>query len=95
MEAISATGANKIQVVWHAIVPRIVLPFLSYTIYWRDIKVRMATIIGLVGGGGIGNLLMQYQGLAKSREVGIIVVIIAFFVWVMDYMRARIREGIY
>ncbi len=95
VEAISATGANKIQMVWHAVVPQIVLPFLSYTIYWWDINVRMATIIGLVGGGGIGNLLMQYQGLAKWREVGLIVIMIAFVVWVMDYMSARIREAIY
>ncbi len=95
VEAISATGANRIQVVWHAIIPQIVLPFLSYTIYWWDINVRMATIIGLVGGGGIGNLLMQYQGLARWREVGLIVIMIAFVVWVMDYMSARIREAIY
>ncbi len=95
VEAISATGANRIQIVWHAIVPQIVLPFLSYTIYWWDINVRMATIIGLVGGGGIGNLLMQYQGLARWREVGLIVIMIAFVVWVMDYVSGRIREAIY
>lgn len=80
VEAISATGANKVQVVWHAVVPQIVLPFLSFTIYRWDINVRMATIIRLVGGGGIGNLLMQYQGLARWREVGLIVIMIAFVV---------------
>ena len=95
VEAISATGANKIQVVWYAVVPQIVLPFLSFTIYRWDINVRMATIIGLVGGGGIGTMLMQYQGLAKWHEVGLIVLIIAFVVWVMDYISARIREAIY
>jgi len=95
VEAISATGANKVQVVWHAVVPQIVLPFLSFTIYRWDINVRMATIIGLVGGGGIGTMLMQYQGLAKWHEVGLIVLMIAFVVWVMDYISAKIREAIY
>ena len=95
VEAISATGANKIQVVWHAVVPQIVLPFLSFTIYRWDINVRMATIIGLVGGGGIGTMLMQYQGLAKWHEVGLIVLMIAFVVWVMDFISAKIREAIY
>jgi phosphonate transport system permease protein len=95
MEAITATGANKIQVVWYAVVPQIVLPFLSFTIYRWDINVRMATIIGLVGGGGIGTMLMQYQGLARWHEVGLIVLIIAFVVWVMDYISAKIREAIY
>jgi phosphonate transport system permease protein len=95
MEAITATGANKIQVVWYAVVPQIVLPFLSFTIYRWDINVRMATVIGLVGGGGIGTMLMQYQGLARWHEVGLIVLIIAFVVWVMDYISAKIREAIY
>ncbi len=95
VEAISATGANKIQVVWYAIVPQIVLPFLSFTIYRWDINVRMATIIGLVGGGGIGTMLMQYQGLGRWHEVGLIVLMIAFVVWVMDYISAKIREAIY
>lgn len=95
VEAITATGANKVQVVWYAVVPQIVLPFLSFTIYRWDINVRMATIIGLVGGGGIGTMLMQYQGLARWHEVGLIILMIAFVVWVMDYISAKIREAIY
>jgi phosphonate transport system permease protein len=95
VEAIKATGANKIQIVWYAVVPQIILPFLSFTIYRWDINVRMATIIGLVGGGGIGTMLIQYQGLAKWNEVGLIVIMIALVVWVMDYVSAKIREAIY
>ncbi|HEX2982632.1 MAG TPA: ABC transporter permease subunit, partial [Ignavibacteriales bacterium] len=95
LEAIEATGANKIQVVWYGVVPQIILPFLSFTIYRWDINVRMATVIGMVGGGGIGTMLMQYQGLARWREVGLIVLMIAFVVWIMDYVSAKIREAIY
>lgn len=95
VEAIETTGANTLQVIWYAIVPQVVLPFLSFTIYRWDINVRMATIIGLVGGGGVGTLLMQYQGLAKWNEVGTIVIVISIVVWFMDYMSARIREAIY
>ena len=64
-------------------------------LYRWEKNVRMATIIGLVGGGGIGTMLMQYQGLARWHEVGLIVLMIAFVVWVMDYISARIREAIY
>lgn len=95
MEAIEATGANRIQVVWYAVVPQIVLPYLSFTIYRWDINIRMATVIGLVGGGGVGTLLMQYQGLAQWNEVGTIVIVIAIVVWIMDYVSAKIREAIY
>lgn len=95
VDAIEATGANKLQVIWYAVVPQIVLPFLSFTIYRWDINVRMATVIGLVGGGGIGTMLMQYQGLAQWHEVGLIVIMIAIVVWIMDYISAKIRESIY
>jgi phosphonate transport system permease protein len=94
IEAMTATGAHPIQVIWYGVVPQIVLPYLSYTIYRWDINVRMATIIGLVGGGGIGTMLMQYQGLARWNEVGMLVIMIATIVWVMDYTSAKIREAI-
>lgn len=94
IEAMTATGAHPIQIIWFGVVPQIVLPYLSFTIYRWDINVRMATVIGLVGGGGIGTMLMQYQGLAKWNEVGLLVIVIAFIVWVMDWSSSRIRESI-
>ena len=94
IEAITSTGAKPIQVVWYGVVPQIILPFISFTIYRWDINVRMATIIGLVGGGGIGTLLMQYQGLAKWNEVGLLVIIIASIVWAMDFLSTKIRQAI-
>lgn len=94
MEAMTATGAHPIQVVWFGVVPQIVLPYLSYTIFRWDINVRMATVIGLVGGGGLGNLLMQYQGQARWNEVGTLVIIIAVIVWVMDWLSSQLREAL-
>ncbi len=94
MEAIEATGARRVQVIWFSVVPQCVIPFLSFTIYRWDINVRMATVIGLVGGGGIGNMLIQYQGLAQWNEVGMIVIIIATVVWLMDVISARVREAL-
>ncbi len=91
IEAIEATGATRLQVLWFAVVPQCVLPFLSFTIYRWDINVRMATIIGFVGGGGIGTLLTQYQGLARYQEVGTLVIIITAVVWLLDVISARIR----
>lgn len=94
IEAMKATGAHPIQVVWFGVVPQIILPYLSFTIYRWDINVRMATVIGLVGGGGIGTLLMQYQGLAKWNEVGLLAITIAVIVWFMDWASSKIRMSI-
>lgn len=94
IEGVRSTGATKLQTVWFAIVPQVVLPYISFTVYRWDINVRMATIIGLVGGGGIGTMLIQYQGQAMWREVGCIIVVIAIVVWLMDAASAYIREAL-
>ncbi|MBI4042245.1 MAG: phosphonate ABC transporter, permease protein PhnE [Deltaproteobacteria bacterium] len=94
LEAITATGAHSLQVVWYGVVPQVFLPFLSFTIYRWDINVRMATVIGLVGGGGIGTMLMQYQGLGRWNEVGTIIILIAIAVWAMDFASAKLRAAI-
>lgn len=94
IEGIQSTGANAFQVIWYAVVPQVVLPFISFTIFRWDINVRMATIIGLVGGGGIGTLLIQYQGQALWHEVGTLALLIVIAVWLMDTASAYIREAI-
>lgn len=94
IEGIRATGARPLQVVWYAVVPQIVLPYISFTVYRWDINVRMATILGLVGGGGIGTLLIKYQGQAMWHQVGTIVVVIAFVVWALDAFSAHVRSAI-
>jgi phosphonate transport system permease protein len=94
LDAVRSTGANKIQLVWYAVVPQIILPYIAMTLYLWDTNVRMATVIGLVGGGGIGTLLVQYQGQAMWPEVGCIILVIAIIVWIMDLASAYIREAL-
>jgi phosphonate transport system permease protein len=94
IEGIASTGAGRLQTIWFAVVPQIVLPFISFTIYRWDINVRMATILGFVGGGGIGTMLMEYQGQARWPQVGTIIVVIAFVVWAMDVFSAHVRAAV-
>ncbi len=94
IEGVQSCGANQLQTIWYAIVPQVVLPYISFTVYRWDINVRMATIIGLVGGGGIGTMLIKYQGQAMWPEVGTIIVVIAAVVWLMDQASAYIREAL-
>lgn len=94
IEGIVSTGAGKLQTIWFAIVPQIILPYISYTIYRWDTNVRMATILGVVGGGGIGTMLIEYQGQAQWAQVGTIIVVIAFVVWTMDAFSAHVRAAI-
>lgn len=92
VEAIKATGASTLQVWRYAVAPQILAPYLAFTIYRWDINVRMATIVGFVGGGGIGLALYQEQQMLSWRNVGLIMWLIALVVWVMDMFSGYIRE---
>lgn len=92
IEAITATGANKLQSIAYAIVPQIVPPFLSYLIYQWDINIRMATIIGFAGGGGIGLMLSTFFGSLQYHKAGTVILAIVIIVAAMDFTSAKIRE---
>jgi phosphonate transport system permease protein len=92
IEAIQATGATRLQIIMYAVVPQMIPPFVSFSIYRWDINVRMSTVIGLVGGGGIGFLLVQYIRLLDYRAAGIAVWFIAITVAILDYVSAEIRQ---
>lgn len=92
MEAIKATGATRLQTIIYAVIPQIVPPFISYTMYRWDINVRMSTIIGFAGGGGIGFLLQQNVNLLNYRDAATQMLAIAIVVILMDYLSSAMRE---
>ena len=92
IEAIHATGATWLQTVVYAVIPQIIPPFVSFTIYRWDINIRMSTIIGLVGGGGIGFLLIQWMRLLDFKAAGLAVWFIVITVTTLDFVSAEIRR---
>ena len=92
LEAVKATGANRLQTIVYAVVPQIIPPYISFTMYRWDINVRMSTIIGFVGGGGIGLLLQQNINLLNYRAASAQMVAIAIVVATMDYISSSLRE---
>jgi ABC-type phosphate/phosphonate transport system permease subunit len=94
IEAVTATGANRLQTIVYAVIPQIVPPYLAFTIYRWDINVRMSTIIGFGGGGGIGFLVQQNLNLLKYRDAAVQMIAIAIVVATLDYASARVRERI-
>jgi len=92
IEAVKATGANRLQTIIYAVVPQIIPPYISFTLYRWDINVRMSTIIGLGGGGGIGFLLMQNINLINYRKASAQMIAIAVVVSIMDQLSSKLRE---
>jgi len=94
IEAITSTGANRLQTIVYAVIPQIIPPYIAFTVYRWDINVRMSTVIGFVGGGGIGFLLQQWIRMLMYEEAGAAVWAIAIVVAVLDYTSAKVREKI-
>jgi phosphonate transport system permease protein len=92
LEAVSATGANSTQVILYAVIPQIIPDFISYIIYHWDINVRISTILGFVGGGGIGYYLSQRINVLEYRKAGTAIWAIVAVVWAMDFLSAEIRK---
>jgi phosphonate ABC transporter permease subunit PhnE len=92
LEAVMATGANRLQTIVYAVVPQIIPPYISFTMYRWDINVRMSTIIGFVGGGGIGFVLQQNINLLNYRAASCNMLAIAIVVASMDYISSSLRE---
>ena len=91
VEAATATGATPMQVVLFAVVPQIFSQFLALSFYRWDINVRMSTIIGFVGGGGIGFLLQQWINLLQYNRAGTALLAIAAVIITLDMVSARLR----
>jgi phosphonate transport system permease protein len=92
VEAITATGANRLQTLVYAVIPQLVPKFLAFILYQWDISIRMSTVIGFVGGGGIGQQFRLWVGLNQYSAAGMATWAIVAMVWSMDYFSARARE---
>lgn len=94
IEAIIATGANRLQMIVFAVIPQIIPPFTAFTFYRWDINVRMSTIIGFIGGGGIGFVLSQNIQQLRYRQASVMMLAIAIVVATLDYASSKIRSRI-
>ena len=92
IEAVQATGASQVQVVTHGFWPQIVPMFISYTLYHFEVNVRSATVLELVGAGGIGFYLQQTMRSFRFQEACVVVLIIRGSVFGIDKISAKVRE---
>ena len=92
VEAITATGANRLQVVWSAVLPQLFNPFVSFSVYRLDTNVRLAQVIGFVGGGGIGQPLFANIQLLRYPQAGTFILLVVITVAAMDFASGVIRK---
>ena len=94
VEAVRATGASPLMVIIYGYWPQILPLFMSYTLYRLEINVRAATILGLVGAGGIGFFLQEAMRSFDWKATCAILIMIFITVFIVDFASARLRRSI-
>jgi phosphonate transport system permease protein len=94
VEAITATGANRWQVMAYGIVPQILPAFAGITVFRWDINIRESTVLGLVGAGGIGLQMQASLNVLAWPRVALILTVILAAVIVSEWVSAKVRAAI-
>jgi len=92
IEAIEATGANRVMVFCFGVIPQIYPILVGNVIFQLDINIRRASILGLVGGGGIGLMFAEVMQNLQYSRAGIIVVGITGMVVIGEFISNRVRQ---
>lgn len=90
--AVAAAGANPPEILFYAKIPQLAPQFFSYSLYCFELSVRSATILGLVGAGGIGTPLIYALSARKWDRVGMIMIGIILMVLLVDFISGSIRK---
>lgn len=93
-EALLALGANKLKVFRLAVLPQVMPQYIAYTLYILDRNVRMATVVGIVGAGGIGQELIGRWDIFDYSHVTTILLVLFATVLLLDQLSARVRAKI-
>jgi phosphonate transport system permease protein len=92
VEGIRATGAHPIAEVTFGIVPQVMPLWLSYTLYRFESNVRSASVVGMVGAGGIGMVLWDVVRSFQYAQTAAILVLLAVSVSLIDVLSAQLRK---
>ena len=92
VEGIRATGATRVQEVIFGIIPQVLPLWISYSLYRFESNVRSATVVGLVGAGGIGVLLWEYIRGFYYGETAAVMIVIIVTVTLLDMLSQRLRK---
>ena len=94
LEALRATGAGRVQTILFAVLPQVLPQIVSYNLYWFEVGVRSATVLGMIGAGGIGFELVTTIRLYDFRQTSAILLVILGLVTLIDQASALLRSSI-
>ena len=94
VEGVRATGANALEEIVYGVIPQVLPLWISYSLYRFESNVRSASVVGIVGAGGIGTVLWEIIRSFRYAETCAVMIIIVAFVVVIDMLSSRIRRAL-
>jgi len=94
VEALKSSGASKRQIISFAVIPQIIPSFVANNLYILDRNIRMATMLGIVGAGGIGYELQSAFRMFEYPKVSAIIIIIFITILLIDNLSSYVRSKI-
>ena len=92
VEGVRATGANALEEILYGVVPQVLPLWISYSLYRFESNVRSASVVGMVGAGGIGVILHEMIRGFDYAETAAVLAIIIVSVTLIDLLSARVRQ---
>ena len=92
VEGVRATGATKLQEVVWGVIPQVAPLWTSYALYRFESNSRSATVLGLIGAGGIGQLLFDSMNAFAYHKLSAIVIVIIVAVSLIDLLSQAMRS---
>jgi phosphonate transport system permease protein len=94
VEGIRATGANALEEILYGVLPQVLPLWISFSLYRFESNVRSASVVGMVGAGGIGVVLWEIVRAFQYAQTCAVMLIIVVTVTVIDLASARIRRAL-
>jgi phosphonate transport system permease protein len=94
IEGIRSTGAGALHEITYGVIPQVMPLWISFTLYRFESNVRSATVVGMVGAGGIGVLLWEIIRSFQYKETSAVMVIVVITVSVIDMVSSKIRKAL-
>jgi phosphonate transport system permease protein len=92
IEAIRATGANAVEEIVYGVIPQVMPLWISFALYRFESNIRSATVVGMVGAGGIGVVMWEVIRGFRFDEAGAVMIMVIVTVTAFDVISARIRR---
>lgn len=91
VEGIRATGAGPLAVIRYGYIPQVLPVFISQSLYFLESNTRSATILGIVGAGGIGMIIIERFRASLYDQVAFVVLNVLVLIFAIDWLSKKVR----